>query len=48
MRRSDVRDELTSEGLYKTNGKLFGMLYFLIRYVAPVIIAIVFISNLLM
>lgn len=48
MRRSDVRDELTSEGLYKTNGKLFGVLYFLIRYVAPVVIAIVFISNLLM
>lgn len=48
MSRADVRDELTSGGLYPANAKIFKFTYFLIRYVAPVVIGVVFVTNLLM
>lgn len=45
MRKADVRDELTSGGRF--NRRIFGAVYFLIRYVAPVGIVMVFITNLI-
>ena len=39
MKRADVREELKA-------GKAFGLLYFLIRYVAPAAIVVIFLTNL--
>ena len=47
MDKEAVRDELTNGGTLKTNGRLFPVIYFLIRYVAPLTIAAIFISGLL-
>ena len=47
MSREDVRDEFTNGGTKVWNARLFGFFYFLIRYVAPVGVVILFISNLL-
>ena len=46
MSKADVRDELTNGGT--TNRRLFGVVYVLMRYLAPVGIVVVFITNLLM
>lgn len=47
MKRQDVRDEFTNGGTLKGNSLIFGTVYFLIRYIAPVTIMIIFITNLL-
>ena len=47
MDKASVRDELTNGGLLKLNGKIFPVLYFLIKYVTPVTIAAIFISGLI-
>jgi NSS family neurotransmitter:Na+ symporter len=47
MKRADVRDEFTSGGTQKFNVKCFNLVYFLIRYVAPVVIGVIFITNLI-
>lgn len=47
MSRADVRDELTNGGTLAVNAKLFPVVYFLIRYVAPVAIFLIFLSGLL-
>lgn len=47
MSRADVRDELTNGGTLRVNAKLFPLVYFLIRYVAPVAIFLIFLSGLL-
>lgn len=47
MSREDVRDEFTNGGTKVWNARLFGFFYFLIRYIAPVGVVILFISNLL-
>ncbi len=44
MSKADVRDELTNGGT--CNVRLFGLVYFLMRYLAPVGILVVFLSNL--
>ena len=44
MSRADVRDELTNGGT--CNVRLFGLVYFLMRYLAPMGIVAVFLSNL--
>ncbi len=44
MSKADVRDELTNGGT--CNVRLFGLVYFLMRYLAPVGIVVVFLSNL--
>lgn len=44
MSKPDVRDELTNGGT--CNVRLFGLVYFLMRYLAPVGIVAVFVSNL--
>ena len=47
MGRPEVFDEFTNGGTKKLNAKCFRVFYFLIRYVAPVGVAILFVSNLL-
>lgn len=47
MKRSDVRDEFTNGGTLPVNGRLFPWLYFMIRYVAPLAIALILVSGLL-
>ena len=47
MKKSDVVDELTNGGTLKTNVRMSGFIYFLIRWLAPVAILIIFLSNLL-
>lgn len=45
MKRSDVEDEFTNGGTKPVNKKWFGLIYFLMRYLAPIAVAIIFISN---
>ena len=47
MSRADVYDEFTNGGTKKWNVLCFNTVYFLIRYVAPVGVAVLFITNLL-
>ena len=47
MPRADVFDELTNGGTKRRNVRLFKVFYFLIRYVAPVGVGILILSNLL-
>ena len=47
MSRADVYDEFTNGGRKKWNKVCFNTVYFLIRFVAPVGVAIMFLSNLL-
>ena len=47
MKKTDVYDEFTNGGTLSRNAKLFGILWFLIRYVCPLAIAAIFISGLL-
>jgi len=48
MKKRDVRDEFTNGGSLRFNGKVFGLVYFFIRYIAPAAIIAIFLSNLLM
>ena len=48
MSRADVRDEFTNGGTLRANTRLFGLVWFLIRFVAPVGIVAVFVTNLLL
>ena len=43
MNKEDIREELTNRGT--VNSKVFGLFYFLVRYVAPIVVMIIFISN---
>jgi len=45
MKKPDVRDEFTNSGSIAFNQKIYPLVYFLIRYVAPVGIAVVALSN---
>ena len=47
LKKTDIYDEFTNSGTLSTNAKLFGILWFLIRYVAPVAIIVIFLTNLL-
>jgi NSS family neurotransmitter:Na+ symporter len=47
LRKTDVYDEFTNGGTLSRNAKLFGILWFLIRYICPLAIAAIFISGLL-
>ena len=46
LKKTDIYDEFTNGGTVGTNVKIFGVLWFLIRYIAPLAIATVFISGL--
>ena len=48
MSRADVYEEFTNGGTLKTNVALFRTVWFLIRYVAPVGIVVVFLTNLIL
>ncbi|MBR4755372.1 MAG: sodium-dependent transporter [Bacteroidales bacterium] len=47
MDKESVRDEFTNGGSLKPNSKVFPFVYFLIKYIAPLTIAVIFISGLL-
>ena len=47
MKKEDVQDEFTNGGALRGNSRIFGLAYFLIRYVAPLAIVVIFLSNLL-
>ena len=47
MDKVSVHDELTNGGTLKGNSKIFPVVYFLIKYVAPLTIATIFISGLI-
>ena len=48
MARPDVYAEFTNEGTLKANVRIFNVIWFLIRYVAPVGIVVVFLTNLIL
>ena len=47
LKKTDVYDEFTNGGTLSTNAKLFGVLWFLIRYICPLAIILIFVSGLL-
>lgn len=47
LKKTDVYDEFTNGGTLSRNVKLFGLLWFLICYVAPLAIIIIFVSGLI-
>lgn len=47
MKKTAVREELTNGGMLKINGKLFPVVYFLIKFLAPVAIIVIFITGLI-
>lgn len=46
LKKTDVYDEFTNGGTLSRNAKIFGALWFLIRYICPLAIAIIFLSGL--
>ena len=47
LKKSDIYDEFTNGGTLRANVKIFGVLWILIRYVAPLAIISIFISGLI-
>lgn len=47
MKKTTVREEFTNNGSIKANNRIFGLLYFMIRYVTPIAVVVIFITNLL-
>ena len=47
MKRADVWDELTNGGSKRFNTRIFGPVYFIIRYLAPIAVLLVFLSTVL-
>ncbi len=47
MKKAVIRDEFTNNGSLKFNDRIFGAVYFSIRYLAPVVILIIFATNLI-
>ena len=47
LKKTDVYDEFTNGGTLSRNAKLFGVLWFLIRYICPLAIIAIFVSGLL-
>ena len=47
LKKTDIYDEFTNGGTLSTNAKIFGVLWILIRYIAPVAVLTVFISGLI-
>ena len=45
LKKTDIYDEFTNSGTLSPNAKLFGILWFLLRYVAPVAIIVIFLTN---
>ena len=47
LKKTDIYEEFTNGGTLTANVKIFGILWFLIRYIAPVTIITIFVSGLL-
>ncbi len=47
LKKTDVYDEYTNGGTLSTNVRIFGVLWFLIRYICPLAIIIIFLSGIL-
>ncbi|MGM9752482.1 MAG: sodium-dependent transporter [Candidatus Cryptobacteroides sp.] len=47
MKRADVWDEFTNSGTLSVNKKVFPIVYFLMKYLAPIGIVIIFVTNFL-
>ena len=47
LKRTDIYDEFTNGGTLSKNAKIFGVLWFLIRFVAPVAILTIFVIGLI-
>ena len=47
LKKTDIYDEFTNGGSLRLNVRIFGVLWFLIRYIAPVAIIVIFISGLI-
>ncbi len=47
MKKPEVTDELTSGGMHKINPVALNFAYFLIKYLAPVVVAVVLVSGLI-
>ncbi len=45
MKKDDVRDEFTNSGTKPRNAKLFNFIYFLIKWVAPIAVLLIFFTN---
>jgi len=46
LKKTEIYEEFTNGGTIRTNVRIFGFLWFLIRYVAPLVIITIFISGL--
>ena len=47
LKKTDIYDEFTNGGSISMNAKIFGVLWFLIRYIAPLAVISIFVSGLL-
>ena len=47
LKKTEIYEEFTNGGTLSANVKIFGVLWFLIRYVAPIAVIVIFISGLL-
>ena len=47
LKKTDIYDEFTNGGTLSANAKMFGVLWFLIRYICPLAIIAIFLTNLL-
>lgn len=45
MNRASVYDEFTNSGTKRINATCFNVIYFIIKYIAPIAVALIFISN---
>ena len=45
MKKEDVRDEITNGGKKAFNARWFNVMYFLIKWVAPICVLSIFITN---
>ena len=45
LKKEDVWDEITNGGTKKANAAIFNVVYFLIKWVTPIAIVIIFITN---
>jgi NSS family neurotransmitter:Na+ symporter len=47
LKKTDIYEEFTNGGSLRTNVKIFGALWFLIRYICPVAVAVIFLLGIL-
>lgn len=48
MKKADVRAEFTNKGSHRLSSRLFPIVYFFIRYIAPLVILAIFVTNLIL